>query len=234
MNRAALIGTLMAALLPSASFAEMNYSKVELQFIDVELDGPFANVDGDGFAISGAYELDDKLFLLGEWQDQNFDFGIDGTQYELGAGERGGTEQEVHVGAEAAAVDQDEPLAALRELIRELHRDPATERMPDEGRALVAQGDHEVAYPARVGPARVVASRLGRAAVAQQIRRDHREALRERRHHALPRLRGRRDAVDEDEHRAAAGRPVDDAVAVELDFPELELRAHLYAAAGAG
>ena len=88
MNRAALIGTLMAALLPSASFAEMNYSKVELQFIDVELDGSVANVDGDGFAISGAYELNDKLFLLGEWQDQSFDFGIDGTQYELGAGLR--------------------------------------------------------------------------------------------------------------------------------------------------
>jgi hypothetical protein len=87
MNRVALIGTLMAALLPSASFAEMNYSKVEVEFIDVELDG-VANVDGDGFALSGAYELNDRLFLQGEWQDQSFDFGIDGEQLELGAGLR--------------------------------------------------------------------------------------------------------------------------------------------------
>jgi hypothetical protein len=88
MNRTALIGSLLVALLPSASFAEMNYSKVELQFIDVELDGSLANVDGDGFSVSGAYDLNGKIFLLGEWQDQSFDFGIDGTQYELGAGLR--------------------------------------------------------------------------------------------------------------------------------------------------
>lgn len=86
MNRAAIMGSLFAALLPMASFAEMNYSKIEVEYIDVELDSSFGGVDGDGFAVSGAYDMNDQFFLLGEWQDQSFDFGIDGTQFELGAG----------------------------------------------------------------------------------------------------------------------------------------------------
>ncbi len=85
MKRTALFGAVLAALAPSALLAEMNYSKFEISMIDVELDGPFA-VDGDGFAIGGAYELNDRIHLFGEWQDQSLDFGIDGRSLELGAG----------------------------------------------------------------------------------------------------------------------------------------------------
>lgn len=85
MKRSLLVGSLLAALAPGAAFAEFTYSNVEVNFIDVELDGP-ANVDGDGFEVSGSYDMSERLFLFGEWQDQSFDFGIDGKSLEFGAG----------------------------------------------------------------------------------------------------------------------------------------------------
>jgi hypothetical protein len=63
----------------------MNYTKLEVSLLDVERDS-IVNVDGDGFAFAGAYELNDKIHLFGEWQDQSLDFGIDGRSLELGAG----------------------------------------------------------------------------------------------------------------------------------------------------
>jgi opacity protein-like surface antigen len=86
MNRAALIGSLALAMAPAAAFADMSYSNVELKYLNLSLSDSVANVNGDGFAISGQYALGAKMFLLGEWQDQSYDFGIDGHQYELGAG----------------------------------------------------------------------------------------------------------------------------------------------------
>src|SRR5262249_47195029 len=85
MNRAALIGSLALALAPAAAFADMSYSNVELKYMNLSL-SDVVNVDGNGFAISGQYALGDKMFLLGEWQDQSYDFGVDGHQYEIGAG----------------------------------------------------------------------------------------------------------------------------------------------------
>ena len=86
MKRTAIVAAVLAALAPQLSSAEMNYSNVEVSFIDVELgQGPF-DVDGDGFEVSGSYEINDRIFLFGEWQDQSLDFGIDGRQIELGAG----------------------------------------------------------------------------------------------------------------------------------------------------
>ena len=79
----------------------------------------------------------------------------------------------MHLAAEAAAGDQDEALAALGELVGELHRDAAAERVADDRRAVVAERDHRVADGARVCAERVVAARLGRLAVAQQIGREH-------------------------------------------------------------
>jgi len=85
MKRTALFGAVLAALAPSALLAEMNYTNFEVSMVDVELDGPFA-VDGDGFEIGGSYELNDRIHVFGEWQDQSLDFGIDGRSLELGAG----------------------------------------------------------------------------------------------------------------------------------------------------
>jgi opacity protein-like surface antigen len=86
MKRLALTASLLLAVAPAAVFAEMSYSNVELKYLDLSLNDSFVNVNGDGFALDGSYELNSKVFLLGEWQDQSYDFGVDGRQYELGAG----------------------------------------------------------------------------------------------------------------------------------------------------
>jgi opacity protein-like surface antigen len=85
MKRTVLFGAVVAAFAPSALMADMNYTNFEISLLDVEL-GSAAEVDGDGFALEGSYELNDKIFLFGEWQDQSLDFGIDGRSLELGAG----------------------------------------------------------------------------------------------------------------------------------------------------
>jgi hypothetical protein len=85
MKSTALFGAVLAGLAPSLAFAEMNYTKLEVSLLDVERDS-IVNVDGDGFAFAGAYELNDKIHLFGEWQDQSLDAGIDGRSIEVGAG----------------------------------------------------------------------------------------------------------------------------------------------------
>src|SRR5207247_1414763 len=56
-------------------------------------------------------------------------------KHELRSRQRGHAQQQADLRAEAAAVDQDQALAALGELICELPRDPAAERVADEGGA---------------------------------------------------------------------------------------------------
>ena len=85
MKRTALFGAVLAAMVPSALLADMNYTKFEVSMIDVEVD-PGVDVDGDGFALGGSYELNDQIHLFGEWQDQSLDFGIDGRSLEIGGG----------------------------------------------------------------------------------------------------------------------------------------------------
>lgn len=86
MKRTALAGAVLMVLAPSLALAEMSYTNVEVSFIDVEVgQGPF-NVDGDGFELAGSYEINERIFAFGEWQDQSLDFGLDGRALELGAG----------------------------------------------------------------------------------------------------------------------------------------------------
>jgi hypothetical protein len=85
-KHALAIGLLMsAAAAPGVSLAELRYTDFEVSLIDVELDGP-GSVDGDGLEIAGSYELNERLFLFGDWQEQDLDFGIDGRAIEIGAG----------------------------------------------------------------------------------------------------------------------------------------------------
>ena len=58
---------------------------------------------------------------------------------QVGAGQRRRAQDRADLRAEAAAGDEHEPLDHLGELVGELHRDPAAERVADERRALVAE-----------------------------------------------------------------------------------------------
>jgi len=124
----------------------------------------------------------------------------------------------MHVASEAAAGDEDEALAALGELVGELHRDPAAERMADDGRAVVPKGDDRVAHGARVRAERVVAARLRGFAVPEQVGRDHMMLGGQVVDRRVPLVRAPGDAVDEDDQRAVAGLAKGDPVAVKADL----------------
>jgi opacity protein-like surface antigen len=86
MKRMIFLSSALCMLAPSALLADMRYNTFDASFVDVEIDGGPANVDGDGIELGGSYELNDKFFLFGRWQDQDLDFGIDGRLLEIGAG----------------------------------------------------------------------------------------------------------------------------------------------------
>src|SRR5437762_9422176 len=65
------------------------------------------------------------------------------------------------------------PYTTLFRSVGELHRDAAAERVPDDGGARMAEHLEQVADAVRVRAERVVAARLGGAAVAEQVGGDH-------------------------------------------------------------
>jgi hypothetical protein len=83
MKRIALFGAILALCAPSALLADMNYTSLEINYLDLDGDG---GVSGDGFEFGGSWELNDQFHLFGSWQDQGFDGGIDGEVIELGGG----------------------------------------------------------------------------------------------------------------------------------------------------
>ena len=84
MKRTALFGAVMAALAaPSLALADMNYTNLEVNYLDLDGDG---GVSGDGFEIGGSWELNDQFHLFGSFQDQGFDGGFDGEVIEIGGG----------------------------------------------------------------------------------------------------------------------------------------------------
>ena len=93
----------------------------------------------------------------------------------------------MQLATEATARHQNEALAAFGELVRELHRDPAAERVSDDRSTHLAERGEEVANRIRIGPERIVTPRLRGIPVAQEIGGDDRVALAEPGHHLLPR-----------------------------------------------
>jgi hypothetical protein len=89
----------------------------------------------------------------------------------------------------------------------------------DNRAALVSEHGDQVAHPGGVGAQRVVAARLRRAAVADQVGGDHRVSLGEARHHLAPCLGRRGDPVQQDDQLVAiAGGLEADPVSVQLDL----------------
>ena len=136
-------------------------------------------------------------------------------EHVVGARQGSGAQQQVDLAAEPATGDEHEALTALWELVGELHRDAAAERVPDDRDALVAERGGDVASAAGVGAEGVVATRGRGLAVAEEVGRDHREALAQQRRHPRPRLRRVRDPVQQQQRRAAPGDPVAHALAVQ-------------------
>ena len=122
----------------------------------------------------------------------------------------------MHLASEPAAVHEDEPLAALEELVRELHRDAAAQRVADEGRPIESERLEEVAHRVRVGPEGIVAARFRGFAVAEEIRGEDVVVLGEAREDGVPGGGGARDPVEQDDE-GSASRPL---IAVPLPVQE--------------
>lgn len=83
---------LFSAMLLTAAFVSappaiadgLSYSYAQLRYLDVEVDD--VNLDGDGFAVSGSYRINDTYFAFGGYRDINFDLGRDGSALQAGAG----------------------------------------------------------------------------------------------------------------------------------------------------
>jgi hypothetical protein len=83
------VGLVASALLaPGIAMAEFVYTGIEVAYVDVEYDNGPVNVNGNGYRFSGSMQLNTHTFLHGRWEEQNYDFGVDGTAYEFGAGYR--------------------------------------------------------------------------------------------------------------------------------------------------
>ncbi|MGB7214937.1 MAG: outer membrane beta-barrel protein [Gammaproteobacteria bacterium] len=100
------------ALLPLAASAQeaardFDYTFVEVQYVDTELDtGPF-DVDGDGLELRGSLLLTDQVFLQARYNSLDYGQGIDVTSYAVGAGVRFGLKPELDLTADLSWVSSE-------------------------------------------------------------------------------------------------------------------------------
>lgn len=78
-----------AALLALASPAladGLSYNYIEAGFAQIDLDDDIVDVDGDGFAFGGSFEVGDQMFVFAEYGSSDFDFGVDLDELAVGLG----------------------------------------------------------------------------------------------------------------------------------------------------
>ena len=64
---------------------DIQYNYVEFRFVvDANLDD--VDVDGDGFAFAGSYRLDELFYLIADYEDLDFNRGVDSTVIKVGGG----------------------------------------------------------------------------------------------------------------------------------------------------
>ena len=81
-----LVALAASVSLPAWADDGMSYTFVEAAYVDTEIDGSGFDVDGDGIALDGSFELNESVFLTASYSTQDFDFGIDLDQWSAGIG----------------------------------------------------------------------------------------------------------------------------------------------------
>lgn len=104
-----LRSTLFISLLAFSATAAaqgFGYSYIQGSYGTVEVDiGGGANVDGDGFGVSGSYALTDQFHFSGEYQTADMDFGVDLSILELAAGYHTGLSDQLDFTAQLGYVN---------------------------------------------------------------------------------------------------------------------------------
>jgi hypothetical protein len=96
------------ALLPLAGQADtMDYTFVDLAYIDSELDNGLVDVDGDGFALRGSLAIHPNFFVFAGYQDLGFDRGLDATAWHVGAGARWPLSDKLDIVGRAGIIQQE-------------------------------------------------------------------------------------------------------------------------------
>jgi hypothetical protein len=72
----------------SAVARDLSYNFVRLDFVNMEIDVPGGDVDGDGFDLQGSLVVSPKFHVFGGYQDLDFDQSGDLSVIELGGGYR--------------------------------------------------------------------------------------------------------------------------------------------------
>jgi hypothetical protein len=81
------LGLLLFAI-PSFA-ADFSYNFVQAGYQEIDIDDDLFSgfdVDGDGYFVSGSFELSDNWFVAGGYASSDFDFGVDLDELSVGAG----------------------------------------------------------------------------------------------------------------------------------------------------
>lgn len=81
--------SIVVLLSVSPAFAgDLSYNFVEIGYQKAEFDDDFGggSVDGDGYGISGSFEVGDSWFITASYGTLDFDFGVDLDQLSVGGG----------------------------------------------------------------------------------------------------------------------------------------------------
>lgn len=79
----------LTAFLPFTSQAgTMDYTYVELGYVDTEIDVGPNDLDGDGFALRGSLAVHENFFVFAGYEDLGFERGVDSTTFHVGGGVR--------------------------------------------------------------------------------------------------------------------------------------------------
>ena len=127
---------------------------------------------------------------------------------EVDAGKREQPEHPAHLAAQSARVDEHDALAQLGVLVGELERHSPAEGLAHDGRPLDAEDVEQVPDGAGVAAQRVVAGRLVRGPVPEEVGGDHREPRLQEPHGRDPGVRTAGDAVEQDQDRTRPRLPV--------------------------
>lgn len=111
----ALLAT--ALLLPAIAAAQQsstrpqspsfNYSYAELAYDESDFDVGGAEIDGDGFTLSGSFEINEDWHAFASYGNSDLDFGIDIDTWTLGAGYAFPLRQDIDIYGRVLYINQD-------------------------------------------------------------------------------------------------------------------------------